>query len=170
MVCGADLWDVDRYITAGGVSICADCVTLLKDAIDGASGAGGTEVTLPPRVHGSAPDEGAAAAVAKAFTATFSRDADRREYMEDPDELAPLFEQAGRTVGPFAQLRVRIDAMRFPTSETAEVRFQILMHGGPAGFPFQGMATRHGDKWRVTRETIRQVLATAGVAVPPRRF
>ena len=136
MVCGADLWDVDRYITAGGISICAACVTLLKDAIDNASEAGGTEVTLPPRVHGAAPDADAPAAVAQAFTSTFSRGSENLgEYLEDADELVPLFEQAGRTVGPLAQLRVRIDAMRFPAEDTAEVRFQILSMAVPPAFP-----------------------------------
>ena len=30
MVCGVDLWDVDRYVSAGAVVICQSCVDALK--------------------------------------------------------------------------------------------------------------------------------------------
>ena len=63
----------------------------------------------------------------------------------------------------------RVDAMRFPEADTAEVRYTILMNGSPTGFAFQGSAKRRDGKWRVTRETIALVLASVGVTVPPRR-
>ena len=63
MVCGVDLWDVERYVSVGAVVMCQSCVDALKRALDDADGTGEIEVALPappPRVYGSAPDEEAA--------------------------------------------------------------------------------------------------------------
>jgi hypothetical protein len=170
MVCGADLWDVGRYVSAGSVVICQSCVDVLKTAMDRAQGDGETEVVIPPRVHGPVPDDDAASAVAKAFTMTFgSQYDDLDDYLEDTDELGPLLAEGARRHGGGSQYSARVDAIRFPHPDTAEVRYQIVMNGGPAGFPFEGTAIRRDGCWRVTRETVARALSGAGVFVPPRR-
>jgi hypothetical protein len=169
MVCGADLWDVARYVSAGSVVICQSCIDVLKTAMDRAQGDGETEVVIPPRVHGAVPDDDAAAAVAKAFTMTFgSQFDDLDHYLEDATELGALLAEGARRHGGGSQYSARVDAIRFPRPDTAEVRYQIVMNGGPAGFPFQGSAVRRDGHWRVTRETVARALSGAGVFVPPR--
>lgn len=169
MVCGTDLWDVERYASAGSIVICQPCVDLLKRAMDTAESDGETEVTLPPKVYGPVPDDDAAAAVAKAFVLTFRSGFDELDdYLEDARELAPLMAQGAARFGHGSQFTARIDAIRFPRPETAEVRYQILMNGNPVGMPFEGTAARRAGKWRVTRETIARALASTGVHLPPR--
>ncbi len=63
MVCGVDLWDVERYVSAGAVVICQSCIDVLKRAIDDTDETGEIEVRLPvppPRVHGPVPDDDSA--------------------------------------------------------------------------------------------------------------
>jgi hypothetical protein len=136
--------------------------------MDGAQGNGETEVIIPPRVHGDAPDDDAPVAVARAFTLTFqSGYSDLDDYLEDATELGPLLERGGQQRGG-GSYSARVEAIRFPRADIAEVRYQILMNGSPSGFAFQGSAVCRGGKWRVTRRTISQVLATVGVTVPPK--
>ena len=172
MVCGVDLWDVDRYVSAGAVVICQSCVDALKRVMDDADGTGEIEVRLPappPRVHGAAPDDEAAAAIARAFVRTFDSDEDQLDDdLEDAAELGALLAQARGRAGPTASFAARVDGIRFRSPDRAEVRFQILMNGNPMG-SFQGSAVRRDRHWRVTRETIARLLANYGVAVPPRR-
>jgi hypothetical protein len=171
MVCGIDLWDVERYASAGAVVICQSCVDVVKRAVDDAGATGEIEVRLPappPRVHGAAPDDEAAAEIAVAFTRTFDSDEDQLEdELEDAAELGALLAQARGRVGPAARFAARVDGIRFRSSDRAEVRFQILMNGNPMG-SFQGSAARRDGHWRVTRETIARLLANYGVVVAPR--
>lgn len=169
MVCGTDLWDVERYASAGAVVICQACVDVLKRAMDDADGTGEIEVTLPPRVHGDAPDAEAAMCVARAFVRTFGSEYDDLDdYLEDAAELGPLLRQGAVRFGPAAHFTGRVNALRFPRPDVAEVRFQILMNGNPTGWQFEGTAARRDGKWRVTRDTVARVLRTTGVDVPLR--
>jgi hypothetical protein len=172
-VCGVDLWDVERYVSAGPVAICESCVDVLKRAVDDAGGTGEIEVRLPaprPRVHGPAPDDDAAAAIAGAFIRTFDSDEDQLDDdLEDAVELGALLTQARGRAGPAARFAARVDGIRFRSSDLAEVRFQILMNANPVG-SFQGSAARRDGHWRVTRETISRLLANYGVVVAPRRL
>ena len=137
--------------------------------MDAAQGDGETEVLVPPRVHGPAPDEDAALAVANAYVLTFRTGySDLDDYLEDADELGVLLEHSGRQRGGGSQYSARVDAIRFPRPDAAEVRYQIMTNGAPTGFAFEGTASRRDGKWRVTRETIARVLASIGVIVPPR--
>jgi hypothetical protein len=49
MVCGADLWGVERYVSAGMIRVCARCVDTLKQAMDETERLGEIEVVLPQR-------------------------------------------------------------------------------------------------------------------------
>ena len=172
MVCGVDLWDVDRYVSAGAVVICESCVDALKRAMDDADGTGEIEVRVPappPRVHGTAPDDEAAAAIARAFVRTLDSDEDQLDDdLEDAVELGAFLAQARSRAGPAATFAARVDGIRFRSPDRAEVRFQILMNGNPMG-SFEGSAVRLDRHWRVTRETITRLLASYGITVPPRR-
>jgi hypothetical protein len=151
------------------VVVCQSCVDVLKRAMDDAVGTGETEVIVPPRVHGPVPDDDAAMAVATSFVLTFRSGYDQLDdHLEDPTELGPLLEQAGAQRSSGGQYSARVDAIRFPQPDRAEVRYQILQNGGPAGFAFQGSAILRDGHWLVSRETITRVLASVGVVVPPR--
>jgi hypothetical protein len=173
MACGVDLWDVERYMSAGAVVICQSCVDALKRAADDADGIGEIEVQLPlppPRVHGSAPDHEAVAAIAGAFVRTFDSDEDQLDDdLEDAAELGELLAEARGRAGPAARFAARVDGIRFLGPDQAEVRYQILMNGSPMG-SFQGSAARREGHWRVTRQTISRLLATYGITVRPRRL
>jgi hypothetical protein len=173
MACGVDLWDVERYVSAGAVVICQSCVDALKSAADEGEGIGEIEVQLevpPPRVHGSPPDDEAVAAIARAFVRTFDSDEDQLDDdLEDAAELGALLAEARGRAGSAARFAARVDGIRFLSPDQAEVRFQILMNGNPMG-SFQGSAARRDGHWRVTRQTISRLLATYGITVRPRRL
>jgi hypothetical protein len=172
MVCGMDLWDVGRYVSAGAVVICDSCIGILKDAVDGAEGSGNTEVMLPPRTSGPVPDDSSAAAIAKAFVMTFGSEYDDLDdYLEAASELGPVLAQAGAQFGG-ARFTTRVNRIRFTNADQADVRFQVCMNGALTGWPFQGTAVRGDDgHWRVTRETVWRVVPGGGGPFPgPRRF
>jgi hypothetical protein len=173
MACGVDLWDVERYLSAGSVVICESCVELLNRAVNDTNASGEIEVRIPvpaPRVHGPVPGDDAVPAITKAFVRTFDSNEDRLDDdLEDATELGALLAQARTRGGPAARFSARVDGIRFRTDDVAEVRYQILMNGNPMG-SFQGSAARHDDgHWRVTRQTVARLLGNYGVQVPPRR-
>ena len=166
MVCGVDLWDVERYVSAGSVQVCAACVDELKQALDRTDASGEIEVVPAPKVHGSAPNDEAAAMVATAFTRTFgSRYDDLDDYLEDAEELGKLLRDGAGRYGPGVQFNARVDAIRFPRPDLAEVRFQIIAGNSPMGYAFQGAASLRDGHWRVTRDTVARILGTVGVTV-----
>jgi hypothetical protein len=173
IACGVDRWDVERYVSAGAVMICQSCVDALKRTADDAEGIGEIEVQLPlppPRVHGSAPDHEAVAAIARAFVRTFDSDEDQLDDdLEDAAELGALLAEARSRAGSTARFAARVDGIHFLRPDQAEVRFQILMNGSPMG-SFQGSAARRDGHWRVTRQTISRLLAAYGITVRPRRL
>jgi len=166
MVCGVDLWDVERYASAGSLTICQPCVDAIKSALDGTKEPGEVAVRVPvasPPVHGEAPDEHAASAIARAFARTFDSDEDQLDDdLEDAGELGPALAESRSRFAPATHFGARVDAIRFRTSDRAEVRFRVLMSGNPVG-SFQGSAARSDGKWRVTRDTVVRLLASDGV-------
>jgi hypothetical protein len=173
IACGVDRWDVERYVSAGAVMICQSCVDALKRTADDAEGIGEIEVQLPlppPRVHGSAPDHEAVAAIVRAFVRTFDSDENQLDDdLEDAAELGALLAEARSRAGSTARFAARVDGIHFLRPDQAEVRFQILMNGSPMG-SFQGSAARRDGHWRVTRQTISRLLAAYGITVRPRRL
>lgn len=161
--CGRDLWDVAKYVSAGPASICADCVQLAAETLRAAEDSDGRELFLPPRTFGAVPDEEAVPAITRAVRAVFSRAGsdERAEYLEDAEQLAPLFVEAAARHAPHGA-STRVDRVRFVDDDTAEVRFQIMV-GGPGGPGIEGRLIRRGDTWLVTRQTALRVLAMAGV-------
>jgi hypothetical protein len=171
MVCGADLWDVERHVSAGSVQVCAACVDALKQALDQTDAIGEIEVVPAPKVHGPAPDDAAAAMVAQAFGRTFGSRYDALDdYLEDAQELGRLLRDGAGRYGPGVQFNARVDAIRFPRPDLAEVRFQILAGNSPMGYAFQGTASLRDGHWRVTRETVTRILGTVGVTVGHPRY
>jgi hypothetical protein len=162
MACGLDLWDVPRHVRAGNVVVCDRCVGVMSDALEAGPDSGRIEVAIPPQVSGPVPDADAVASVIQSFTRTFHgkvEEADRRaEVMEDADEVGPMLDYAARTFGANLDTRPLVDRVRFPDSNTAEVRFRILFRGSPEGMKFEGRAIRRRGRWLVTRETVVSVL------------
>jgi hypothetical protein len=165
MVCGADLWEVPRYVRAGAIVACEPCVGALYRAFDESDEPGEITIVLPPKVYGDAPDAAAPPAIAEAFVRTFgSAYGELSDYLEDAQELGPyLGDAANRFGGGVTQFTARVDGIRFVRTDRADVRFQIMMNGTPMGMPFQGSAALGSDgKWRVTRETVLRVVPGGG--------
>ena len=57
-----------------------------------------------------------------------------------------------------------VHQVRFVEPSRARVRFAILL--GRSELPFEGEAIREGDRWRVSRATIGQLLSGAGLWPP----
>lgn len=172
MACGIDLWDVERYVSAGGIVICQSCLDALKRAADASEAIGEIEVDVPlppPRVRGVAPDGEAVASITRAFVRTFDSDEDQlQDDLEDASELGVLLAQARGRAGLTARFGARVDGIRFLSADRAEVRYQVLMNGNPMG-SFQGSSSCRDGCWRVTRQTVSRLFSSYGVAVPPRR-
>jgi hypothetical protein len=169
--CGRDLWEVSRYVSAGPVAVCDSCVELARQVLTEAGADSGPEFHLPPRIFGDVPEPEAVEDIQASFRAVFGLDAagpeELHRYLEDAEELIPYREEAGRRNPIRPSAPTRIERIRFPDDDNAQVRFQIGLAGG--GTPsFEGRATRVGGRWLVTRETVVDVLRQGGVQVPPR--
>jgi ClpX C4-type zinc finger len=167
--CGRDLWEVERYLWAGNAAICEDCVATAFGALQAAEPAAVGAVPFPPRLFGTAPDEDAVDAVVAAILVTFgpprSEPGLPRREAEDAEELEPYIVEAGRRY-PVRPGATRVQRLRFLDDDTADVEFVIGLVGRPAA-PFSGGVVRRGERWLVTRDTVLQVLQSAGVSVPP---
>jgi ClpX C4-type zinc finger len=163
--CGRDLWEVGKYVSAGHVAICADCVEVASASLLSAADSHDREIFFPPRCFGVVPDDEAVHAIAKVFDAIFGGGAPegkvRADYLEDAEELAGLFDEAGAR-HPGVTASARVDRIRFLDQDTAEVRFQLTVGGGP-GPMFDGRVVRRDGRWLATRGTALRVLALGGV-------
>ncbi len=165
--CGRDLWEVGRYVSTGtATTICEDCLRIALGALETYAPDRGGEVPFPPRLFGTAPDEDAVEQVVAAFRTSFGPDPDRRNALENVDELEPYMAEA-RQRQPGEATPIRVERLRFLDGDTAEVQFQVGLVGGP-GVTYNGTAVRRGGHWMVSRDTMAQVLRPTGVIVPPR--
>ncbi len=158
--CQRDLWEVPHYVSAGLVSICAQCIGDAQRIITDA-GLEDHQLSLPPRVFGEEPDSAALEAVIRAIT-----DPPSRENLEDFDELEPYLLEAGRR-HPGVSASTRVLRVRFLSPTLAEVQFEIYL-GGPGGFPFTHRVRKDGQRWLRRRDDQAELLRRGGVAVPPR--
>jgi len=169
--CGRDLWEVDRYVSAGRSVICAECVSTASDMLREEPAVGEREIFFPARVLGDVPDDDAVGAITECFRMVFGGGAGDPErftgFLEDDEELRPSFEAAGQRTMTRAS-GSRVARLRFVTPDLADVRFEIVLEGG-AAFPFEGQAVRRGGRWLVSRATAATVLGRAGIQLPPDR-
>jgi hypothetical protein len=169
MLCGRDLWDVPKYVSAGHVCICAECINLAHEQLLASAGSADRVVLFPPRVFGAVPDAEAVDAITTTFSALFGADAprtqDRSAYLEDAEDLTPVVQEAGAR-NPGMTATTHVDRIRSLDRDTAEVRFQLLVAGGQ-GPIFAGRVVRRRRSWIATRETALRVLALGGAH--PRR-
>ena len=168
-LCGRDLWEVDRFITAGDVRVCGECVTTAAEVLRAAQIEGrGPEVRLPARVFGEAPDDRALDEIVVAFERVFSGsagDAERARYLEDAEGLqvyeAEVVARHGRRL-----TGCRVERIRFIGADRARVRFTLtIIRGG--SIQIDGTAVRLDGRWKVSRDTQTDLLRRIGVHVPP---
>lgn len=169
--CGRDLWEVERYVSAGSGTICEDCLAQATTALRQGEADRRGEIVFPPRLFGSAPDDQAVDHVVGAFGILLQDPPAETEALksavEEAEELAPYLADAGRR-HPVRPSASRVERIRFLDDDTAEVVFVIRLQAGPApGFSFDGTAVRRGDRWLVTRDTVVGILRRAGLVVPP---
>jgi len=165
--CGRDLWEVGRYVSAGAVTICEDCLAAAAGALARSTAAPGGEIQFPPRLFGTAPDDRAVDEIVAVFRfflgASHIERTSLGEVIEDADELEPYLQEAGRH--PTRPSAIRVERLRFLDDDTAEVEFAIQFHAGHY-LPVSGKAVRRADRWLISRETIVRVLQIGGTVVP----
>ena len=167
-LCGRDLWEVDRYISAGTIKVCDRCITDGRQVLEEAEAAGdGPELHLPPRVFGQVPDNEAVPEVVMAFERGFnvSDPAERQLYLEDAEGLRPYSEQVAARFPDVASTH-RVERIRFLSPDRARVHFWITVASLSMTFPVDGAAVRIDGRWKVSRETQVELLRRAGVQVP----
>jgi hypothetical protein len=167
-LCGRDLWEVDRYISAGTIMVCDRCITDGRQVIEEAEVTGdGPELHLPPRVFGEVPDNEAVQAIVKAFERGFNVTdlADRGLYLEDAEGLRPYDEQVTARF-PNVASTFRVERIRFLSPDRARVYFWITVTSPSMTFPVDGAAVRVDGRWKVSRATQVDLLTRAGVQVP----
>lgn len=78
----------------------------------------------------------------------------------------------GETLGPrTAEILRRFSVqsevlLRFLDADTADAEFSVRYRNKPAQ-PFVGRVARHGERWLINRDSIRQMLHRAGIELPP---
>jgi hypothetical protein len=169
--CDRDLWEVQASVAGPHVAICGDCVEAAAVALRDAAASGAPThdpLPLPPRVFGEPAHTGEAALVVAAVRGAIASELPPDEQaacMEDGARLVPLIEQAGaRFRGQ--QISLVIGALRFVAEHHAQVRYEIVIGGGPR-VPFTGDVVRRDGRWMVTRDTIVHMIGRAGVHPPP---
>jgi hypothetical protein len=168
--CDRDLWEVEASVAGPGVAICSDCVDGAARVLRAAAEAGTPTpdpLPLPPRVFGDQPAGDDAEAVVAALRGAITTDLtpeERIASMEDGATLLPLIEAAGARYAGRVQLV--IGAVRFRTDDHAQVRYEIVLHGGMR-VPFEGDVVRRRGRWIVTRDTIVRLLGRSGTHPPP---
>jgi hypothetical protein len=107
----------------------------------------------------------AADEIAMAFRIVFGTttdEASQAPYVEGGSETIDLLTEAAKNA-PTADVRTRVERIRFLDTRTADVRFQIGLGGGPHGPVLEGRAIVTEDRWLVARDTVLRVVAMAGV-------
>jgi hypothetical protein len=168
-LCGRDLWEVDRYISAGAIKVCDRCITDGLQVLEEAEATGnGPELHLPPRVFGEVPDNDAVPEIVMAFERGFNVTdlADRGLYLEDAEGLRPCDEELTARF-PNVASTFRVERIRFQSPDRARVYFWITVTSPVVmTFPVDGAAVRIDGRWKVSRETQVALLKRAGIQVP----
>jgi hypothetical protein len=163
--CGRDLWEAGRHVTAGTATICEGCVATAAGVLEQAEAAPGEELPFPPRVFGAAPDDAAVDEIVAAFRGLFGPATVDHATRAGLEDLVPLLARAGGR-HPLRPGSTRVERLRFSGPDTAEVVFAFGLADGSTA-SFTGAAVRRHGVWVVTRESVLEVLARAGVEVPP---
>ena len=163
--CGRDLWEAGRHVTSGNAAICEECVGAAAGVLARGGVAPGEELPFPPRVFGTAPDDAAVDEIVAAFRGLFGPATVEQATVAGLDDLVPLLARAAHR-HPLRPGSTRVERLRFSGPDNAEVVFAIGLADGSTA-SFTGAAVRHRRTWAVTRHSVLEVLARAGVEVPP---
>jgi len=168
-LCGRDLWEVERFVTAGGVKVCEQCVAAAGEVLRAAQIDGrGPELQLPPRAFGEAPDDHAIDEIVTAFQQLFSgtvSDAERATFLEDAEVLRPHLEEAVRRILP-RLMGCQVEHVGFFAADQARVRFILTLTQGGT-LQIDGTAVQREGQWKVSRDTQVDLLRRIGFDIPP---
>lgn len=160
--CGRRSPDTGIVFTGPGVVICEQCVAhahaYLRSGESQWSGG-------PSSAGSSAPPE--TRAISEAFAHLGDPGGPHGEDLpnvEAGDGLA-RYVHAGSARYPGAVVAFVVDDVHLLSGERAEVRFHTT---GFVTMPFEGLAVREQGRWKVARSTLANLLARAGVSLPPR--
>jgi ATP-dependent Clp protease ATP-binding subunit ClpC len=170
--CGQDLWDAEHYVSGGAATICDRCVTAATAALEGATGSGTREVSLPPRVYGDLPPDGerAVGEIVAAFGTWHDGSLpaeDRAAAIERGETIVDVMrEMEERWGGRVAETAVSLQRLRFAGNDRADIRYAVRIGGG-AGPVLEGAAIRTADGWKISRDTFCALARLGGVRCPP---
>lgn len=93
-----------------------------------------------------------------------------REYIEDYDALADALRegQAQHTPDALAAFSGRVESATVIDADRVEVRYTLLQYGTPLYPDVVGTVVRIDGTWKVSRETVCDLLARGAVTCPPR--
>ncbi len=163
--CGRDLWEAGRHVTSGKATICEGCVATAAGVLEHGEAASDEELPFPPRVFGTAPDDAAVDEIVAAFRGLFGPATVDHAGRAGLADLVPLLARAADR-HPLRPGSTRVERLRFSDPDTAEVVFALGLADGSTP-SFTGGAERRQGIWVVTRDSVLEVLARAGVEVPP---
>ena len=140
--CGRDTWEVSHFVSDGSVLLCEVCISDAADAMRAAS-EDQHRVTLPPRVFGTVPDEGAPTAILRAVDAFMADEPDGGwgPFVEDAETgragvaSGPADRGGQRSGGHRAADAVRVADDRVASPHRAS-------RARPRGIPVRGTGTR----------------------------
>ncbi len=115
-------------------------------------------------------DEGAAQVAVMRWLDAPSSEAGR-EYIEDYDALADALREGEAQHAPdaLAAFSGRVEAATLIDADRVEVRYTLLQYGRPLYPNIVGTVVRIDGTWKVSRETVCDLLARGGVMCPPRQ-
>jgi len=157
VVCGRDLWDVDRFVRGERGAVCDACVRAGQRALDSSTA---RESTMPPRPFGDPPPTPEALdEIAAAYADGLSSDA-----VEDRNALRPFVDQAAQRNHGLT-MRLVVQRVRLVDPDHAEVRFVMVVSNGMQ-LPMEGHAVKRDGRWLVARSTVVALLRRGGVQLP----
>ncbi len=173
VLCGRDLWEVDRYVSAETAAVCDHCVAAAERALHDAPPTTGRDVPMPPRVFGPDPQDPEAPyqieqVVRAFFGGPIASNADPQRnnaLIEDAEALDTYLAQAGERHANIQITGARVTRIRFLGPDEADVQYSIQL--GPTTLPYEGRAVRRAGRWLVSRDTVVRHLAQGGIQVPP---
>lgn len=164
-LCGRDTWESAHYLSADPVTLCAECIETVHQALNNTA-ADVQRIALPPRVFGTPPTEDSVESIASLVSTAFVWDSDPeqlRQQIEDFDELYPFLTLAQARPGLHI-IGADVQAIRFIDESSAAIQLRTF-HASTSS-QWTGRVRMIDGRWLVSRNTVAEMLRDRGIPVP----